>query len=94
MPRFKEQTRNEPPPEHIRTYPIAPLVGGEEIVIALECDYHRISCGPVSSLFGKIRYGCESIIKVDRIAVCLLLTVHVSPGRIRDQEKEQEISIH
>ena len=56
---------------HITAPPIAPLVGGEQIILALEHLYDRIRGGAVTALLGEVGYGRVAVVYVDRVAIGL-----------------------
>lgn len=77
----------EGPVEHVGTVPVAPLVGAEQVEIALVVDDDGVGGGPVAAPSREALVGRIAIIEVGGVAVGFLLRKYAVEA---SDEKEEE----
>src|SRR5215204_3225752 len=65
----EEFAGDEIPAKHVAAPPVAPLIGGEKVVVIFETNDHRIGGGAVLAIFDEIGNGAIGVVEVERIAI-------------------------
>src|SRR5215204_6006050 len=65
----EEFAGDEIPAKHVAAPPVAPLIGGEEVVVIFETNDERVGGGAVLAIFDTVGNGAIGVVEVEGIAI-------------------------